>query len=154
MEAVVALGVAGNKVQFLDFATKLCVTSIEIYRDASGASTTNAQSEILLKSFIDTIEDVSNDLGKYFNALNAASAQANVQGDVQIRLVIADCQAIAQDLSQRFEKLKASGKPGKWKSFVAGLKCVWGKNELDELQKRLKKNRDDLEWRIMLSLRY
>lgn len=154
MEAVVALGVAGNTVQFLDFATKLCVTSIEIYRDANGASTTNAQSENLLKSFIETIDEVSFDLGKYFHALDAASAQASNQGDVQVRLVIEDCQAIAQDLSLRFNKLKASGKRGKWKSFVTGLKCLWGKNELEELQKRLRKNQDELEWRIMLSLRY
>jgi hypothetical protein len=33
------------------------------------------------------------------------------------------------------------------------VKCVWNKNELEELHKRLKKNRDELEWRIMLSLR-
>jgi hypothetical protein len=154
MEAVVALGVAGNTVQFLDFASKLCATSIEIYRDADGATSTNTHSELLLKSFIDTIDEVSRDLAKYFHALDAASSQAHNQGDVQIGLIIKDCQAIAKDLSLRFGKLKASGRPGKWKSFVTGLKCVWRKNELEELQKRLKKNREELEWRIMLSLPY
>jgi uncharacterized protein YdiU (UPF0061 family) len=153
MEAVVALGVAGNTVQFLDFATKLCVTSIEIYRNTTGASTTNGQAETLLKSFIDTIDEVSNDLEQYFQALSTASTQASNQDDIQVQLVITDCQAIAQDLLQRFEKLKRTGRPGKWKSFITGVKCVWNKNELEELHKRLKKNRDELEWRIMLSLR-
>ncbi|KAF2025695.1 hypothetical protein EK21DRAFT_116550 [Setomelanomma holmii] len=153
MEAVAALGIAGNTVQFLDFASKLCVTSFEIYRNADGASASNSQAKLLLQSFVDTIDQVSNDLSQYFNALGAASTKALQQNDAQTALIISDCQSIAKDLSSRYEKLKASSKPGKWKSFAIGLKCVWKKNELEELQKRLKKLRDELEWRIMISLR-
>jgi hypothetical protein len=153
MEAVAALGVAGNVVQFLDFATKLCVTSVEIYQRTSGASAANSQAETLLKSFVDTIDEISSDLAKYFTSLNAASTQAQQQGDTQICNIIADCQQVASDLTRRFDKLKTSGKPGKWKSFVAGVKCIWREKELEELHSRLKRNREELEWRIMLSLR-
>ena len=153
MEVVAALGVAGNTVQFLDFATKLCATSIEIYREANGTSVANSQTETFLRSFIETLDEVLTDLGRYFSALGATATHAQVQGDDQITLIITDCQSIAKDLSSRLDKLKASGKPGKWKSFKSGMKCFWGKDELEELQTRLKKNRDELEWRIMLSLR-
>lgn len=154
MEALAALGVAGNTVQFLDFATKLCVTSIEIYRGADGASASNAQAEGLLKRFIETIDEVSSNLGKYCVALSVASKQASGRGEAQISSIISDCQAIAKDLLGRFDKLKSSGKPGKWKSFVSGVKYMWKKQELEVLQGRLKQNRDELEWRILLSLRY
>ena len=153
MEAVAALGIAGNVVQFLDFATKLCLTSVEIYQHNNGASAANDHAETLLKSFVETIDEISRDLGKYFMSLGAASTQAQEQGDSQICLIITDCQKIANDLLQRFNKLKTSGTPGKWKSFLAGIKCIWRKNELEDLHSRLKRNRKELEWRIMLSLR-
>jgi hypothetical protein len=154
MEALAALGIASNAVQFLEFATKLCVTSIEIYQGADGASTSNAQAEVLLKSFIETIDEVSSNLGQYCVALNVASKEASRRGEVQISSIISDCQAIADELLRRFDKLKSNGKPGKWKSFVSGVKCMWKKQELEELQGRLKQNRDELEWRVLLSLRY
>lgn len=153
MEAVVALGIAGNSVQFLDFASKLCATSIEIYRAADGASASNAQAEALLKSFIDSTDEVTLDLGQYMVALQTTTQKASGKSDAQIASIILDCQAIATDLSQRFEKLRSSGKPGKWKSFVGGVKCMWKKNELEELQEKLKRHRAELEWRILLSLR-
>ncbi|CAO2649187.1 Nn.00g101360.m01.CDS01 [Neocucurbitaria sp. VM-36] len=153
MEAVAALGVAGNTVQFLDFATKLCATSIEIYRDADGISTKNAQAERLLKSFIETIDQVSSDLGMYSSTLDAASTKATERGDNNISLVITNCQTIAHDLLQRYQKLKSDGKPGKRKSFGKGVKCMWKKDELEELQKRLQEIRAELDTRILLSLR-
>lgn len=153
MEALAALGLAGNTVQFLDFATKLCSTSVEIYRGVDGSSASNTQAEGLLKGFIETIDEVASDLGQYRTALSAASKQAAGKGELQIASIIVDCQTIADDLLRRFEKLKSDGKPGKWKSFVTGVKCLWKKHELEELQKRLRANREELEWRILLSLR-
>jgi hypothetical protein len=153
MEAVVALGIAGNAVQFLDFATKLCAASTEIYRDASGASAANKQSQTLVRNFVEKIDEISKDVGLYFDALATASSQASAQADPQISLIIKDCQVIAQDLSTRLAKLKASGTHGRWKSFLKGLECMWKKNELDELEGRLKRNRSELEWRILLSMR-
>jgi hypothetical protein len=153
MEAVAALGIAGNVVQFIDFATKLCATSGEIYRHTNGASATNAQAEMLLKSFVETIDRVTSDLESYFSSLEAASGQAQLQENVGVTDIIKDCQMIARDLSQRFNKLKTNEKPDRWKSFMAGVKCIWRKDELEELSNRLKKNREELQWRITLSVR-
>lgn len=154
MEGLAILGVAGNAVQFLDFATKLCSVSVEIYRGVEGTSASNAQAEGLLKSFIESIDEVSSNVGQYCLALNSASIQANERRQSQMSSVIADCQVIARDLSRRLERLKSSGKPGKWRSFVSGVKSMWKKQELEELQSRLKRHRDELEWLILLSLRY
>ena len=153
MEAVAALGVAGNTVQFLDFATKLCVTSIEIYRGAEGASASNAQAEKLLKSFIGSIDEVSSNIGEYCVVLSS-TLQTSGRGETRISSTISDCRSIADDLLRRFNRLKSSGKPGKWQSFISGVKCMWKMQELEDLQSRLKENRDELEWCILLSLRY
>jgi hypothetical protein len=154
MAALAALGIAGNVVQFLEFASKLCVTGFEIYRDADGASAANAKAEALLKSFIDTVDEISSDLGQYSVALGAASEQTNEKDEAHIDYIISGCRVIAEDLLQRFDKLKSSGKPGKWKSFVFGMKCMWKKQELEDLRQWLKQYRKELEWRVLISLRY
>lgn len=154
MEAIVAVGVAGNVLQFLDFASKLCSTSLEIYRTANGTPTSNAQTEALLKGFIESMDGVSSDLAQYRTALSVTSKQAFIPGQNELGTIISDCQNLANDLMTRFEKLKASGRPGRWKSFVAGVKCMWKKKELDELQLRLQQHRKELEWRMLISLRF
>ncbi|KAF2632673.1 hypothetical protein BU25DRAFT_417277 [Macroventuria anomochaeta] len=56
MEALVALGLASNTVQFLDFATKVCTEAIDIYHNASGKSVSDTQTERLVKGFMESID--------------------------------------------------------------------------------------------------
>jgi hypothetical protein len=153
MEAAVALGVAGNVLQCLDFASKLCSASLEIQRTADGASTSDAQTEALLKDFIGSMDEVSSDLVQYRSALLVTLKQALAAGQSRIGSIISDCQVLTDELVARFEKLKWGGNPGRWKSFVTGMKCMWKKKELDELQYRLQQYRAELEWRILNSFR-
>lgn len=124
MEAVAALGIAGNVVQFLDFASKLCSTTLQIYNTADGVITSNSQTEALLKDFIESVDEVSSDLVEYRAALQSMSNRARSSGEGQIVSIILDCEVLAEDLVTQFERLKASGKPGRWKSLVMGVKCM------------------------------
>lgn len=152
MEAVAALGVAANVVQFLDFSQKLCSTSLEIYQATKGASRANTESETLLRCFIESINMVSSDLKKYRSALNVTPP--HVFGAGAIKDIVDDCRNLAGDLLGRFEKLRAGGNPGRWKSFVRGVKCMWSEKELQDLQSRLGRYQSLLEWRVLISLRY
>lgn len=116
MEAIAALGVAGNVLQFLGFASKLCTTSLKIHATVDGTSTSNAQTEALLKGFIESMDGVSSDLSQYRIALSGAPKEAQLPCRDQIGPIISDCQALAEDLVARFEKLKSSGNVGRWKS--------------------------------------
>lgn len=111
------------------------------------------QAEGLVKDFVGSIDDISSNLNRYFNALGTASQQANAKDDTGIASIISNCQNIAKDMLQHLDKLRSSGKSGKWKSFVSSAKYVWKKPELEDLQKRLRHNREQLEWHILLSLR-
>ena len=153
MEAIVAIGVAGNVLQFLDFASKLCSTSLEIYTTVGGVSSSNAQTEALLKDFIESIDEVTTNLAQYRNVLSDTSKQAFIPSQDQMSTIIADCRGVADELMARFDKLKASGTPGRWKSFAMGVKCMWKKKDLEELQSKLQQHRKELEWRMLISLR-
>jgi hypothetical protein len=154
MEAVVALGVAGNVLQFLDFGQKLYSTSLEIHRAATGASTANAESETLLRDFIESIDTVSSDLKQYRSALDATSPQVSGAGTSALHDVVENCKVLAVELLDRFEKLRGEGNRGRWKSFMTGVTCMWKEKELQDLQGRLGRYRSQLEWRVLISLRY
>jgi hypothetical protein len=154
MEAVAALGLAGNVLQFLEFGQKLCSTSLEIHRAATGASAANAESEALLRDFIDSIDTVSSDLKQYQFALDATSSEVSGAGTNTLHDIVENCNDLAVELLDRFEKLRGQGKRGRWKSFMTGVKCMWKEKELQDLQGRLGQYRSQLEWRILISLRY
>jgi hypothetical protein len=96
--------------QFLDFASKLCPTSLEIYTTADGTSTSNAQTEALPNFFINSIDGLSSDAVQYRTALSGTSKQAFAPGHNQMNSIISDCQSLADELMAPFEKLKSSGK--------------------------------------------
>jgi hypothetical protein len=99
------------------------------------------------------MDEVSSNVVQYRSALLFTSKQALLAGQNRIGSTISDCQALTEELVARFEKLKSRGKPGRWKSFVTGVKYMWKKKELDEWQYRLQQYRAELEWRILISLR-
>jgi hypothetical protein len=151
MEAMAALGAAGNVIQFLDFGQKLISTSAQIYAAGSGVSVANKESETLLKDFIDSIDTVFENLLEYNTRMGEKLPHAAVQNGLQD--IIDDCKNLAAELLVRFEKLKLERKPGRWKSTARAVKCMWQSSELVELQTRLSRYQSQFEWRILLSLR-
>jgi len=151
MEAIIALGVAGNVIQFLDFGQKLISTTLEIYTAGSGATFSNKESETLLKDFIESIDTVSENLLQYDTRLGEKLSQATAQNGLQD--IIDDCRNLAAELLARFEKLKSQRKPGRWQSTVKAVKFMWQDSELVKLQERLSKYQSQVAWHILLSLR-
>ncbi|PMD63790.1 uncharacterized protein K444DRAFT_626482 [Hyaloscypha bicolor E] len=151
MEAIAALGVAGNVVQFLDFGQKLISTSLEIYTAGTGVTVSNKESETLLKDFIESIDTVSENLLQYDTRLGEKLPQATAQNGLQD--IINDCRNLAAELLVRFEKLKLQRKPGRWQSTAKAVQCMWQDSELVGLQQRLSKYQSQLAWHILLSLR-
>jgi hypothetical protein len=150
MEALAAVGVAGNVLQFLDFGQKLVTTCTEIYLSTSGSLKANDDSEMLLREFAESIDNLSSDLSRYQDALNDTVQQV---GGSPMKVTVDGCRSLAQDLIKRFERLRGEGNLGRWKSLVKGVKCMWKAKELQELQKRLTQHRSQLEWHVLIALR-
>lgn len=56
MEATVALGIAGNIVQFIDFSQKFCRAVFQIYHSATGATKHNDVVETLIDNFTSSLQ--------------------------------------------------------------------------------------------------
>jgi len=154
MEATVALGLAGNVTQFLDFGIKLCRTINQIYNSSSGASNHNAATETLVTAFLSSLDAVSRDLAKYCAYLgDDAAAQGAVLVHNEILAVMDGCRDLALDMLGRLEKLKADKNSKMWKSFLQAIEALWREQEILEVEQKLHKFRTELQWIIVVSLR-
>lgn len=149
MGAAAALGVAANNVQFLDFSQRLSNTIFEIWNSAKGITKSSANTEIVVQTFLESLDCVSDDLLKYRGFLSHQNYQ-----DDHIQAVVDGCRELADDLSTRIDKLRVTGQPSKWKSLVAAIKSLWTEHELVALEGELSKLRHELETRVLFSLRY
>lgn len=127
MEPVTILSVAGNAIQFIDFAGKLISKTRTIHRRGSlvehgdlqsaGVHLTNLSSK--LKSDLE------------------ASGLTLTETDQVLHDICARCLEIANELELALAKLKGNGVVGRWCSFRQALKAMWGSERLKDIQERL-----------------
>ena len=140
METLAIIGLVGNIVQFIDFSGKLISKSTELYWSSEGALAEN----------IDT-ETATNHLVLLNSKLqNAATAT----GDSALESLCKSCSAAADELLAALDKVKVKGKQGKWKSIRKALRSVWSKEEIEELERRLAMLKEELNFHVVVDLRY
>ncbi|KAG4436838.1 hypothetical protein IFR05_007687 [Cadophora sp. M221] len=140
MDPITALALTGNILQFIDFGLKATSKARDIYLSADGVTAENADLEALIV-----------DIAAVTTKLAASSA--NTSGNDSLDEICRRCTASAKDLIAALQKLKMDGQKGKWKSARKGLKAVWGKKKVDELQGRLEGWRDEIQFHVVVQLR-
>lgn len=127
LEALAAIGLAGNIVQFIDFCCTLFSQTRQISSSASGLSSDlNNLSEITtsLKGFCITFS-------------NGSTGSQQDKTHAALQKLAADCGCAAQQLSDAIDRVR-SKKPGSnFSSFRACLKGVWNQNEIKHMEKRV-----------------
>ena len=140
MDPVAALGLAGNIVQFVDFSCKVIHDSKSLYSSSTGASAGN-----------DILESISSDIIDLNDALTAPSAPGAIPDSM--RDLASKCKDVAVELLVTLDKIKVKGPHRKWKSFVQALRSIWGKEQIEELVKRMERLRSETQYRLQLMLR-
>ena len=144
-EAVAALGVAANVVQFIDFSGKILSEGYRLHKSKRVSSSKNEE-----------LENIALDLEKLRDELQSQedeTAQVPTPNDIQLHRLAEQCRDICLELLGALEALKVIDKPGKWKSFRAALKTVWAESKIKSLQDRLDEARQELIVRILMSFR-
>lgn len=147
LDALTAVGLAGNIIQFIDFSIKLVSKSREIYKSADGALIENKH-----------LEETTTDLNQIQNTLRE-SLEAKLASNqfTQDEKALADlnekCLEVAATLLEKLEDLKASSPRKRWKSLRQALKSVWSKEAVDSLSWTLKGLREEINTRILVHLR-
>ena len=140
MEPLVAIGLVGNIVQFVDFTSKLITKTAEGYRSADGALVDNAR-----------LEAATNDLLALNDQIDCNATTGST--DPALLSLCSSCNDVAKELLAALSKLKAEGGKSKWKSFRKALRSVWSKEKVLEIERQLSNFRDEINLRIVVDLR-
>jgi hypothetical protein len=148
MEAVAAVGLAGNIIQFIDFAAKVVTKGHRIYQSADGS----------LSEYND-LQLITSDLLVLQTKLERSQEQDSTptscnEDDEAIQKLAAASTKLAQQLLKRLNAVKAQGRFRRWKSLRQAVKHVCSKAEVDDMARRLSQFREELQTRGLFSLRY
>ncbi|KUJ15133.1 uncharacterized protein LY89DRAFT_685948 [Mollisia scopiformis] len=137
MDPLTALGLAGNIVQFIDFAWKLFEGTKAIYKSASGSSHDNA-----------VLQSIANDLRHLSNGIIISN-----QHSEELRRLATESKRISLELLDALEKLKLQGRNTKWKSFVLALREAWSRGKINEMSDRLSALQSQMNLHIQIMVR-
>ena len=141
MEALAAVGLVGNIVQFVGFSRTLISKSTQLYHSCDGALQENI--------------DIENAVTHLLLLNKKLKDDAITVGDGALQTLCLSCRESAIDLLEALDKVKVKvkGKQQKWESIRKALQSVWSKKEIKELEQRLAEIKDDLNFHVVVGLR-
>ena len=147
MEALVAIGLAGNIVQFLDLTARIVSSGIEVYHAGDGASTINRT--------LATMTEYLNQLCKGFADLDSAvDNRPTAPNDPQLLVLARSCQELGQELLKTLEDLKIKGKHRKWSSVRQALRSAWKDRDIQRYHRQLSDFRSLITLHLLTRLTY
>ena len=145
MEAFVALGLAANIVQFLEFGRNLVCGTLELYRSEDGARSSNR-----------VLQTVSEDLNKLCVDLSPQCSgnpsQPRNSAEASLFELMDSCKRLGEELLQRLESLKVNGVKKPWKTVRQLLKGFWHADEISRYEKQLDQYRSQIAVRLLTML--
>uniref|UniRef100_L2FPF9 Uncharacterized protein n=1 Tax=Colletotrichum fructicola (strain Nara gc5) TaxID=1213859 RepID=L2FPF9_COLFN len=137
-EALAALGVAGNIVQFIEIGFNVTKSIIETYRsiDPDGLAEHNLDLLSMTISLKDRCTILQNDVG--------------VKADAITMRLVDRCIKIADGLLCEIEslKIKTADRRRRWFKFSAAVKAQWRKGKIEDLHCKLKEIKTEIFERL------
>jgi hypothetical protein len=149
MDPLSALRDAASVVQFIDFASTLVSSTYKIYKSTTG----DTKEKLDLKVVTSSLKSLSNDLRLSLDQDTSEGKELS-KVDTEITTLCVSCSDVADELILALEKLNVQKKHDIWQSVRAALQSVWGRKEVDTLEKRLELFRSQISLHINASLRY
>lgn len=152
-EAVAALSLAANIVQFIDFGGRVLSGSLKLYNSGPGSNRLGLANDTKV---------ITQSLQRFIEGLNQPLEQSNSanegpelsQTEIDLRSLAAHCMDIANELLGAIKKVELQGKGGKWDSFRAALKHVLAEGKIEKIRQRLDAFRQEIIIHILACLRY
>lgn len=143
MEALAAISLTGNVLQFIQYAAHLLSTGSEVYRSSTGSSQKNHELENIyekLNNFITTLQ--SQEAAVPISRGRGFPIDVHRTGDHEhisaLSDLARDCGDICNQLLEMIRKLKVGD--GRWRRFRslrAALEAAWDGKRIAELESRL-----------------
>ena len=148
MDALTAIGLAANILQFIDFGIKLVSKGNQIYRSGDGTLPENHDLAVVTNDLL----LIQTKLTKHLRPQGLSSCLD--EDDQALEKLAVASNKLALQLLGRLNRVKAQGRYLRWKSWRQALKSICTKKDIDEMARRTSLLRDELNTRILVSLRY
>ena len=149
LEALAAVSLAGNVVQFVEFTCKLFDQATTIYQSHTGC-TPDSQN---LESITQELQTLCANL-THGNTISSQAHLASQSNYDSIRELAAECETTANELLARLHNLKARNPNSKWSSFRAALAVSCKERRIDAMQTRLDSYRTQLIVQLQVLQRF
>lgn len=156
LDPLTALSLAGNIIQFVDFASKLLIKGREIYNSADGLSVGDQE----LQTIATDLQDIANRFENPIQShLPSNPEHFGMQPKIDRRLLelSSKCSSVADELIHALEKLRLSDSNHtnrRWKSARYAFKSLWDRDKMSGIVDRLHTLRKEWNFHILVSLRY
>ncbi|OTA67753.1 hypothetical protein K449DRAFT_429845 [Hypoxylon sp. EC38] len=139
METLVALGLAANVVQFVDFAAKLISISNELRNNA--ASSENRDHQVLTTH----LETLAQSISDSVKAISQASTTASRE-EQALQPVADKCCELAKSLLIKLDACSIQPNQGnnRTKRVKTAFKAIWNKKEIEDISNRLEHFKNEL----------
>ncbi|KAL8739517.1 MAG: hypothetical protein Q9190_007688 [Brigantiaea leucoxantha] len=147
MEPLSALNLAGNILQFVQFAFGLLNSTQNIYRSASGASEENQHLDDIYAKLYNFCNQLNNEASNGTNSGNDAAASKYAS---DLTETAKTCQKDCKILLEIVEKLRVKDNSKKrwWRCFSKAMQEVWLSDDIARLKARIDDSRASLILRL------
>jgi hypothetical protein len=152
-EAIAALSLAANIVQFIDFGGRVLSGGLKLYNSGPDSKRPSSASDtkFITQSLQRLIEGLNWPL-EQSDSTNEGTELS--QTEIDLRSLAAQCKDIADELLKAIKKVELQGKGGKWDSFRAALKHVLAEGKIEKFRQQLDAFRQEIILHILACLRY
>ncbi|ORY12629.1 hypothetical protein BCR34DRAFT_650510 [Clohesyomyces aquaticus] len=159
LEALAAISLTGNIVQFVHFGCSLFSKGQQIYRSASGKTLRHDE----LQTIAQHIKDFSKRIDATVEQQKCGAGEVKINSDLVA--LAKRCGSVASELTSVLEKLgkkaasgatqtggKESRGPWHWENFRAALQSIYKDDRIAELEERLERLRDQIMFHLVADL--
>ena len=146
VDPIAALGVVGNVLQFVQFASEVISEGKRIYRSGDGTATDNHDLEIVTSDLVLLQSKIA-------KSTEGSLSNGAPSEEVALRKICEVANELATKLLQKLNSVKAEGRHRRWDSFRQALKTVWCQKDIDRMAERLLKVQNDLQLQVLVGLK-
>ncbi|KAI4911316.1 hypothetical protein J4E85_011225 [Alternaria conjuncta] len=138
MEALTAIGLIANIVQFLDLGAKLIGSAKEMRDSASGMTVENK-----------SLEEVTIEMRDLTSRLDPPTTKARSDDEKALRRLAQECHELSDQILRLLKKIAPSKPNSTLRSIRSAIRTIKYKDEMRELEDKLAKCRDQLHLQLV-----
>lgn len=143
-EALAAIALAGNVLQFLEAGGKFAFRAFEILRHGSRGQG---------RSDLKDLRQISHDFRGLLARLGAVADAGSSPALAPLTALSASCSDAVRELLEKLERIGVDSSHRRVGELVAEFKSTWHKGDIEVLEKRIKSFREELAIHIVVVLR-